>query len=255
MRFAEMDRLMRAYEEALDQSIPPRIWIVVRLDGRSFSNFTQRVQLEKPFDLKLRDAMIETTKRLMECGFRSIYGYIESDEISILFDREDDTFKRKTRKWISILAGEASAAFTHTFQHPAIFDARICPLPDLDTCLDYFRWRQTDSSRNSIGAYGYWTLRKQGKSRSQATKVLHGLNLEEKILFLRQNGINHKEIPLWQRFGVGLSWQETEKIGFNPVTQKKTVTQRRQLTPHLDLPVGDSYANFIQKIIAQSSMG
>ena len=55
--------------------------------------------------------MAHTIRHLMQCGFNVAYGYRESDEISLLLRRDDDTFKRK-RKIISVLAGEASAAFS-----------------------------------------------------------------------------------------------------------------------------------------------
>ena len=48
----------------------------------------------------------------MECGFRVIYAYTESDEISLLFAPEETTFGKKVRKYNSILAGEASAVRT-----------------------------------------------------------------------------------------------------------------------------------------------
>ena len=56
--------------------------------------------------------MIETVTHLMNCGFKIIYGFTESDEISLLFNLEETTFSRKIRKYNSVLAGEASAKFS-----------------------------------------------------------------------------------------------------------------------------------------------
>jgi tRNA(His) 5'-end guanylyltransferase len=55
--------------------------------------------------------MTATVRHLMDCGFRVVYGYTQSDEISLLFHPDEDAFRRKLRKWLSILAGEASACF------------------------------------------------------------------------------------------------------------------------------------------------
>jgi tRNA(His) 5'-end guanylyltransferase len=90
--------------------------MVARIDGRSFTRLTKEVaQFEAPFDARFRDLMIETTKHLMNCGFKVIYGYTESDEISLLFDPNINVFGRKTRKYNSILAGEASAKFPNAW--------------------------------------------------------------------------------------------------------------------------------------------
>lgn len=249
MNYKDFDAVMRKYEEALDQYIPPKIWPVIRLDGRSFTKLTQNLEMEKPFDEKFRDAMLVTTKHVMECGFHAVYGYVESDEISILFSKNDNTFNRKIRKWVSTLAGEASAAFTHALGYPGAFDARICPFTDLETIFDYFRWRQGDSARNSLNSYCYWTLRKSGKSERQATKVLQKMPVEQKYILLRSHGINHKEIPSWQRYGSGVGWQKVQKEGFNPKTKEKVFTQRRVLQETTTLPLQDDYQKFIQKYI------
>ena len=105
---------MRVYEESLDQFIPPDMYIAARLDGRSFTRLTKELcGFEAPFDAKFRDMMIGTVKALMsDSGFRIIYGYTESDEISLLFHPEDNTFGRKVRKLNTTLAGEASAYFS-----------------------------------------------------------------------------------------------------------------------------------------------
>ena len=42
--------------------------------------------------------MIGATQHLMRCGFRIVYGYTRSDEISPLFHRDETAFERKLRK-------------------------------------------------------------------------------------------------------------------------------------------------------------
>ena len=81
--------------------------------GRGFTRLTKDVcQFEAPFDQRFRDLMVATTTHLMTCGFRVIYGYTQSDEISLLLHRDTEVFNRKLRKYDSILAGEASAKFS-----------------------------------------------------------------------------------------------------------------------------------------------
>ena len=97
MRFDEMDAKMRIYEQSLDQVLLPDIYMVARLDGRGFTKLTKEVcNFEAPFDEKFRDMMVKTTNALMDCGFRVVYAYTESDEISLLFASCEDAFGRGT---------------------------------------------------------------------------------------------------------------------------------------------------------------
>ena len=95
---------------AHDFCVPPNIYMVARLDGRGFTKLTkERHPFKKPFDVEFNRIMVETTQHLMDCGFQVVYGYTESDEISLLFDLNTNVFSRKLRKYNSLLAGEASA--------------------------------------------------------------------------------------------------------------------------------------------------
>ena len=86
MKFDDMDKKMRVFERSIDQVIPPQTYLVARLDGRNFTRLTKEVcKFEAPVDVRFRDMMVNTVKHLMQCGFRVIYGYTESDEISLLF--------------------------------------------------------------------------------------------------------------------------------------------------------------------------
>ena len=173
MDFDELDKQMRVYEQSIDQCILPEMYMAARLDGRSFTRLTKEIcKFEAPFDIKFRDMMIETVKQLMNCGFRVIYGFTESDEISLLFHPEETTFGRKVRKYNSTLAGVASAAFSLQLGQPGIFDCRMVPLPNIERVRDYFLWRQEDAHRNALNAHCYWMLRKQGVSVRDATASL-----------------------------------------------------------------------------------
>ena len=82
MDFDTLDKQMRKFEQSLERTMLEGIYVVARLDGHGFTRLTKKEwNLEKPFDVRFRDAMIETTKHLMNCGFRMIYGYTQSDEI------------------------------------------------------------------------------------------------------------------------------------------------------------------------------
>src|SRR3954464_15712862 len=114
MKFDELDGRMRVFETAHDLCVLPGLHMVARLDGRSFTRLTKEVHpFEAPFDARFRDLMLATADHLMAgCGFAVVYGYTQSDEMSLLFAPDENGFGRKLRKLISVLAGEASARFS-----------------------------------------------------------------------------------------------------------------------------------------------
>ncbi len=254
MDFDILDKQMRRFEQSLDRTMLDGIYLVARLDGHGFTRLTKKEwNLERPFDIRFRDAMVETTKRLMDCGFRMIYGYTQSDEISMLFHLQDVTFGRKDRKLLSILAGEASVAFSMAMGCPAVFDNRLVPLPQVDDVVDYFRWRQEDAHRNSLNTHCYWALRKEGISAAEAQKMMVGISNGEKNELLFERGINYNDLPLWQKRGVGMYFREEQRTGFNPLTKQATTCTRRALHVEMELPMGQDYSQLITTIIENSN--
>lgn len=250
MKFDELDQVMRVFETTHDHCVLPDIYMVARIDGRNFTRLTKEVhKFEAPFDERMRGYMIETTAHLMDCGFRAIYGYTQSDEISVLFHPKITTFDRKVRKYNSILAGEASAKFALLLGSHAAFDCRISELPSAERVCDYFRWRNEDAHRNALNAHCYWMLRKEGKTVEAATKSLHKMSVAEKNELLWQKGINFNDLPLWQKRGVGLYWEVYEKTGVNPITSEKVAAIRRRLKVEAELPMKEQYAMFVVKLI------
>lgn len=256
MRFDELDSKMRVYETAHDVCVLPGIYMVARIDGRGFTKLTKEVHpFEAPFDVRFRDYMIETVKHLMNCGFKVIYGYTESDEISLLFDLNESLFSRKHRKYNSVLAGEASAKFSLLLGGLAAFDCRICELPNKHLVVDYFRWRNEDAYRNSLNAHCYWALRKDNFSQTNATKKIEGVSVAEKNELLFSYNINFNDLPLWQKRGIGFYWEELDKEGFNPKTNEQVISKRRQLKVDMELPMKDEYSKFILDIIEVNNVG
>ncbi len=252
MKFDELDKKMRVFETAADLCVLPGVYMVARLDGRSFTRLTKEVcQFEVPFDERFRDLMVATTESLMACGFQVLYGYTESDEISLLFSPGEQAFGRKLRKYNSTLAGEASAQFSLKLGQAVSFDCRISQLPTPELVVDYFRWRNEDASRNALNAWCYWTLRKDGLTEQQATERLLGLTVAEKNELLFQYDINFNDLPSWQKRGVGLYWEQYDKRAFNPVTNQEVIASRRRIRSEYNLPMKDDYGDFVQLVLSK----
>src|SRR5262249_60131666 len=96
----DFEARMRALEYFHDLRVLPGAWPVLRLDGRSFSRLTE-ARFEKPFDARFHELMCQTSEALVtELG--AVLAYTESDEISVLLQRDSDLFDREVEKLVSI---------------------------------------------------------------------------------------------------------------------------------------------------------
>lgn len=149
---------MKRYETVTQTELMRRTPVIIRLDGKNFSNYTR--SLTKPFDKDLSDAMDYTLKILISEIQGASFGYTQSDEISLcLQDYEnlntDAWFGNNIQKIVSIAASLATSEFNlaadRTIKHQsrAIFDCRVFNLPK-EEVVNYFIWRQQDCIRNSI---------------------------------------------------------------------------------------------------------
>ncbi len=116
----DLDGRMRAGEYFHGLRVPQGMWMVLRLDGRSFSRFTER--LEKPFDPRFQDLMVETARTLLD-NTSGLHAYTESNEISVVLPHASDHFNREVEKLVSTSAGLASAVFSVACGAVAHFDS------------------------------------------------------------------------------------------------------------------------------------
>lgn len=250
MKFDEFDTRMRKFEQSLDQVIPMDYFMVARLDGKGFTKLTKEdMDLEKPFDIRFRQAIINTIEFLMSSYFQILYAYNESDEISLLFNPNADKFNRKVRKYNSILAAETSVKFSSEICKPAVFDCRMIPLPDLDALQDYFAWRQADSERNSILAHCYYKLVGAGRTPQEAAAELTNMPFRDKAKLLAHFDMDLNSIPKWQLYGSAVYWQDTVKKGLNPVSNQSETGMRSKLVVNYDLPTGEAYRQMIAQLV------
>jgi tRNA(His) guanylyltransferase len=242
----DFETRMRKFEYFHSLRLLSDTWVVIRVDGRSFSRFTES-RFDKPFDARFRDAMIKASQALVK-ELQGIYAYTESDEISVLFRPTWDLFDRELEKVISISASVASSAFTLAIGEAVQFDSRVWVGVNRSFVVDYFRWRQADATRCALNGWCYWILRKAGKSVAEATSLLENKSVEFKNELLFQYGINFNNLPIWQRRGIGVYWETYEKEGFNPVKNVRVMTSRRRLKVDMELPMKEEYGRFIKRL-------
>lgn len=224
MTLDDLAASMHAHETAGDRGAPPGAWIVARLDGRGFTGLLQRRHdLDRPFDLRIRDIMIATADHLMHCGLEVVYGHTQSDEISLLLAPVAGV--RPLRPIIAALAGEASAKFTHLFGEVARFDCRLAELPDLEGALAYLAWRQQVGRREALHAY---------LAAAGAAGVAIADDPRAQLVAL---GVDVEALPDWHRGGAGLLWASTGVA---------VAALRRRLRVELELPTGAAYTALVR---------
>jgi tRNA(His) 5'-end guanylyltransferase len=253
MKSDEFGSELRGLEWFHNLKALPGTWPIIRVDGRSFSKLTE-VGFEKPFDERLHQCMTATASALL-IELAGVYAYTESDEISILMPISANLFDRKVEKLVSVSAGVASSIFTHEVGSPAHFDSRLSLCAAGRQVVDYFRWRQADAARCCLNGWCYWMLRNDGMSAAQATERLKGVGFDDKNELLFQRGVNFNDLPVWQKRGTGVFWEEYERIGYDPIAQERVKAIRRRVKIDRNIPKGDDYGIFIQELLGDGSSG
>lgn len=111
-------RMKEFYEEIPKTKLIRRTPVAIRIDGKAFHTFTKGFQ--KPFDPYLIDAMQKTTEYLCKNIQGCVFGYTQSDEITlILVDYKqldsDAWFDYEVQKLCSLSASMATMAFNKIF--------------------------------------------------------------------------------------------------------------------------------------------
>jgi tRNA(His) guanylyltransferase len=243
----EFERKMREGECFHSLRLLPNTWAVIRVDGRSFSQFTA-ARFEKPFDERFRDHMLAAARALIS-ELNGVYCYTESDEISLLLPPNWSLFDRELEKTVSISAAIATSTFTLSCGEAAQFDSRVWLGATTVDVIDYFNWRQFDATRCCLNGWVYWTLRGAGMDYSEASKVLEGKSSAWKNEKLFEFGINFNNLPVWQKRGMGLYWKDREIIGVNPITGEQAPALRRYVYENMELPMKEGYSQFLADLL------
>ena len=111
-------RMKTFYEAVPDTKLVKRMPVAIRIDGKAFHTFTQG--FKRPFDEVLIKTMQQTTKYLCENIQGCVFGFTQSDEITlILIDYQKLTssawFDYEVQKLSSISASMATMAFNKYF--------------------------------------------------------------------------------------------------------------------------------------------
>jgi tRNA(His) guanylyltransferase len=228
-------------------------WVSLRLDGNGFSRhvkFLRREGILEPtrFSEKLAKTMSGCCLSLME-EFNGIYGYTQSDEMTILIPpanvtngvQQDHPRNGRVTKITTLAAGMASSIFALSLaeccdagqrsklrSNPPRFDCRMGVFSSDIEALSMLLWRAHDCSVNGVSDAVYQVAGSGKEIQSKSTK--------EKIEWLWKQGL----LPLPPHQAHGSIFYKTKVLvaGENPKTGETNPCLRRKtlkVDPHVSL--------------------
>jgi tRNA(His) 5'-end guanylyltransferase len=249
---------MKKYEAVSKTSLVPRMPVILRLDGCHFHTTTRG--FIKPFDPVMMKTMQDTMKYLCEHIQGCVFGYTQSDEITLIIVdykklNSSAWFDNEVQKMCSVAASMATKAFNSYFVanmticskevvdltvttdnfrkvynaydrvtlDGAIFDCRAFNVPKEDVTNNIL-WRQQDATRNSIQALAQAHF---------SHKEMFGLScnkLQDKLF--TEKGINWNDLPIPQKRGSACI-----KRGVSFTNQHGEETVRTQWYVDTEMPI------------------
>jgi tRNA(His) guanylyltransferase len=259
---------MKKYEDAYRISLPIRMPVIIRVDGKAFHSYTKKCK--KPIDEKLVQVMNDTAINLCQNIQGAKLAYVQSDEISILVNNftsldSQSWFDNNLQKMVSISAAIASTTFTANswkiwfpkegaergkdsldYIKSALFDSRAFVLPKEEVC-NYFIWRQQDATRNSVQM-----LARSLYSHKECTDK-NNSELQEMCF---RKGFNWNDCPTSQKRGRCITKQvELKKVQIlSPKAHSKNLPseiERRVWKVDNEIPVFSQNRNYIDQYLVK----
>lgn len=193
---------MKAYELPWKQVLPPKSYVIVRVDGKAFHSYTRGMQ--RPFDEDLMCNMNQAAVVLCQQVQGARFAYVQSDEISLLLTdfglHQEQWFGGSVQKIASVAASIATVGFNQATlnmfgdfnDHWAQFDARVFTVPSREEAINYFLWRQADCLVNAISMIA--------ESHFPSKDLLYA-NMARRAMMLSQAGISVESFPEGARRG------------------------------------------------------
>lgn len=170
------------YRSQTDYKVCKNKYILVMLDGRSFSKFVKNT-FQLPFDDTFIRLMNDTAAYVAKSVQGVRFAYTQSDEVSLLItafgENEELFFGGRLVKMLSIIPGLATAYFNKHLPEdfPLVqFDAKVWEVPTQNDAFAWFLYRQNDCVRNSKLQHAQYYF------SHSALKGLHSDQQVEKVL-------------------------------------------------------------------------
>ena len=218
LTFGSLEEKCRYYQKLGDFRLRENNYILVHVDGRSFSRMVKK-RFKRPFDDNFINMMNETAKYLCENVSGVKMAYVQSDEITLVcadFCEENSNaqhfFGGRLCKMQSVIASLATCKFNRLFEIYLLNNTDVCdcitalentPLFQFDckcwnvySSNDAYAWvlyRQIDCVRNS---------KEQAAQAKFSHKELWGKDTDAQVAMLKEvHNIDWNEYPDGQKYG------------------------------------------------------
>ncbi|KAF6252077.1 histidine tRNA 5'-guanylyltransferase [Scenedesmus sp. NREL 46B-D3] len=242
---------VKGFEQATDWVLLPSTYIVVRVDGKGFTKFSEVHGFEKPNDKRALDLMNECAKAVLR-EFPVVLAYGESDEYSFVFNKDATLYGRRACKIISTITSCFTGNYVRLWSQflpetplgwPPVFDGRAVCYPTLKVLKDYLAWRQADTHINNQYNTCYWCLVKAGKTAAEAQAII-----KNELLF-SQFGINYAQLP--EQFRKGSTVMKRPVRSVVKYREDGTPVERdrvQEVVLHCDI-IGDAFWQEHQQLL------
>lgn len=235
-------RMKENYEQVPKHRLMRRTPVIIRIDGKAFHSFTRG--FNRPFDEVLGRAMTRTMEYLCNNIQGCIFGYKQSDEISLVLSdykklNSDAWFDYEIQKMCSIAASMATMAFNRFFKEEftqwwtktalslewesddwTVADKQLSAYTTAynkgamfdarvfnipkEEVVNCIYWRQLDAARNSVQMVGQANFSHK-ELQGKSCKVIQEMLHEQK-------GINWNDYPTeWKR---GVCWTKEKGLDY-----------------------------------------
>ncbi len=186
----------------------------------------------QPFDASFGKMMIRTASHLLGGDACGTYGYVERLGFSVgLEPAAAEACWQDLGSLLGYLIGLASSKMSLEVDDEALFGCSLFSFPGKEQALAYFSWRQQEAFLGSLNRYCTHVLSQRGdRSPEVVEAILSGLEPPEKEEILRQNEIEYRDLPAWQRYGAAVFLTEGGK----------------RVSVETRLPRGPEYADFLK---------
>lgn len=187
----------------------PETYIVVRIDGKKFHEFSKFYDFAKPNDIRALKLMNACAKNLvLQYRTDMILAYGESDEYSFILKKNTELYKRRRDKISTLFVSFFTAQYVSLWpkffpgvelhvKHLPFFDSRCVIYPNLKIVQDYLSWRFVDTHINNLYNTAFWQLIQEcGMTPQESEKRLSGtLSSEKQEILFKDCGINYNNEP------------------------------------------------------------
>lgn len=218
--------------------VPLDKYFVIFVDGSNFRTYTKKMKYEKPYDEEFNDLMVSIGSGfLWTSELKPSLVYIQSDELSLVFHKDNVEHGRRIVKLLSEASAFASAyASVYTGVITKLHsDIVICD--DERDVLTHLFMRQLDAMKNFyLTITRHMLMKKENINISKAQKKLNGWDFEDQHDYLKRHNFELKDYPHWQHDGNLLFLMNYVKTGYNPIKKQTEDAVRRKVVEVTNIP-------------------